>query len=198
MTLRKQEDLERETARLELLKKEALRVPALEGEIAAARTELEKLKILLPKEAALKSQEALLEKAVAALKIHDEKISATEALLKERDEKISALRAETEKMQDMNNELNSVITAMSGERELLSALERYEAALKRKNTAEQELEKLKAAETGLHKSLEINTKQEDDLKNKKDSSMAASLAAMLQPGVPCPVCGSMEHPEPAI
>ena len=198
LALQKTEALKRETARHETLKKEALRVPALDAELSSARAEMEKLKILLPKEKELQGKNSLLEKTGAALKIHDGKISAASTLFENNDGKIKALKTETAKIQELNAEINSTVSDMSAERELLSLLERYEAALKRKTTAEQELKKLRAAETGARRSLEINSKQEEELKNRKDSSLAASLAAMLQPGTACPVCGSTEHPEPAI
>ena len=45
--------------------------------------------------------------------------------------------------------------------------------------------------------LSINRARREELEKKKEASMAATLAAGLNPAEPCPVCGSQEHPHPA-
>jgi DNA repair protein SbcC/Rad50 len=53
--------------------------------------------------------------------------------------------------------------------------------------------KINNAETAL----KINKVMLDDLKKKKDRSLASTLSSALKENEPCPVCGSKEHPAPA-
>ncbi|MFM7311780.1 MAG: AAA family ATPase [Cyanobium sp.] len=54
-----------------------------------------------------------------------------------------------------------------------------------------------ASRNGAERELQERTLIVQELRRRQISGMAAQLAGGLQPGEPCPVCGSPEHPHPA-
>jgi exonuclease SbcC len=76
-------------------------------------------------------------------------------------------------------------------------MERREALLRQKLSAEKDIAGLIEREKQIRASLDINIQNEKRLLERKEASQAAGLALGLEAGRPCPVCGSTDHPDPA-
>ncbi len=63
--------------------------------------------------------------------------------------------------------------------------------------AQKEIRKISIQLAKAEGNLEYEKRELEDLEQRWLHGQAAILAASLQPGKPCPVCGSMEHPQPA-
>jgi exonuclease SbcC len=183
--------------RMEILRKESISSKEKEEELARKRSELERLKILLPKEDALKELSSRLEKSSAALNTQDKKISEARLILEKKDTGMAILKSSVERAGELNSLLTRIVTDLASCRERASILERLDSLSGQKQTAEKDNSGLLEREKEIRASLAINMENERRLRALKESSLAAGLALKLQPGRPCPVCGSPEHPEPA-
>lgn len=61
-----------------------------------------------------------------------------------------------------------------------------------------ELARYQAQLPALTTALQQAEAQKTDLENQRLANHIAELASQLQPGTPCPICGSTDHPKPAI
>ncbi len=183
--------------RMEALRRESLASKQKEEELTLARSELERLKILLPREENLKELSSRMEKSSAILNAQDKKISDARIILEKKDTGIAALKSSVARADDLNSLLNRVVSDLASARERISLLERLDSLSRQKQSAEKDNAGLIEREREIRASLAINTENERRLRALKESSQAAGLALKLEPGRPCPVCGSPEHPEPA-
>ncbi|MCP4130284.1 MAG: AAA family ATPase [bacterium] len=177
--------------------KESRNIPELEEKTRKHMEELGRLEALLPKEKELKKKEEALEKAqaryTAMIDAFGKKKSESQSL----DETVEKLKTAIKEDEARSSEYETVvdelarITRVYREAQKISGLgkEKGDIAVKIKEV----LKELSHAE----KSLRVNIKQEEQLIAKKEAAQAANLAAGLESGKPCPVCGSTEHPVPA-
>jgi exonuclease SbcC len=99
-------------------------------------------------------------------------------------------------------DLNSVTEFLNKDAKALRELKEKRVALEKRHgeLAADEPRELKAANDSLAKSEKARTGAEAELSRVRDlrmEGMAAHLAAVLEDGEPCSVCGSLEHPRPA-
>ncbi|MCG9720706.1 SMC family ATPase [Shewanella sp. Isolate7] len=94
--------------------------------------------------------------------------------------------------------LLSMQQALSDARAQFKVFERWQQQQVEINTLEQKLTAAKAAGSELADKHLQAQEQHKRLELSWHRGQAARLAAELAPGEPCPVCGSLEHPEPAM
>lgn len=206
------ENLSKQFKELEIKSAEVIAAQKLfgriSGELSLARIEFdkrtaeeslrEKLKLkaaeLIKKKIALQNLQAEKEKLNAATKVVEEsakRVTDLDKLKKSCDELMIKLMAEVEKLQDMPAKLKDA-------EQKLKEAQAYEKLL-------QEIKKLRgdiaSAEKNLiaaQKSYVEAEKKLADLREQQIAGSAARLAANLEEGKPCPVCGAIHHPTPAI
>ncbi len=164
---------------------EALEI-VLKEEKTKRRTEQEEIDAL---EVQLGSVREMLGRCRAAREAREKMASHEEAvaeLKKERKEREKAA-GEAEKKQPRAEKLGASIVLLEGQIRQLSDLEAQEKTIARKE------ENLRTLLEQSHSSADQYTAMETAFLG----GQAGILAQTLQPGSPCPVCGSKEHPHPA-
>ena len=169
--------------------------PALDGE--ALRSALGGLRSLravleerLPDEArfaALRSRSTQLRLGLAQLE--DSRTSGAAALLALRSES-SALLAALRPLEELAAEVQLRTKEAAAAEELLVLVRRYAAA-------EQARAAVAEQHGGARAAYQDRRQRWLDLREERLANASAELASQLQAGLPCPVCGSPEHPVPA-
>ena len=151
------------------------------------------------------------EQAVNSLNQAGQKLKETEGELAQAEEQLGKIAEEKtahEKLADeqqRRTQEQQRLSALRGRYENISALQAAaDRAEKEKKTAEQKAEtardSLKKADETLQKLLDAWNAAKEEYKSISKAYQAATaghLAADLQEGQPCPVCGSIHHPAPA-
>ncbi|MGO4191025.1 AAA family ATPase [Arthrobacter sp. YAF17] len=173
----------------------ALDGPGLEGE--ALRSALAGLRSLravlaerLPDEArlaGLRSRSTQLRLGLAQL--DDGRASGAAALVALRNES-NALLAALRPLEELAAEVQLRTKEAAAAEELLVLVRRYAAA-------EQARTAIAEHHAGARSDYQDRRQRWLDLREERLANASAELAAQLQAGVPCPVCGSPEHPVPA-
>ncbi|PKL38823.1 MAG: hypothetical protein CVV44_08115 [Spirochaetae bacterium HGW-Spirochaetae-1] len=190
-------DRERLARKHERAKEEAGKIPALEKELQVLRSETEKLKLLLPKESLLKERKEELGTLKQKIKRLSDGIGSREKDSAVRAARLREIKIFLSEQEDIQDWLNEQIEIIAGLREDIKKREREQVLLEEAETNRGEMENCEKEMAGLEKTLEINVKTQEQLQQRKESSMAVSLAMKLETGRPCPVCGSTDHPIPA-
>lgn len=135
----------------------------------------------------LQRQEALLQKK------RYEKSALDEALPALRMAKEQAMEQETER-QSVREQLVARKAELPGRKMLVQQLQQRQ---QQKMTAEQTMVSMEAAYLGQEEQYRQKTAYYMECQQLFLRQQAGVLASRLQEGLPCPVCGSLEHPSPA-
>jgi len=117
-------------------------------------------------------------------------LSALQKSHRDKAEKLKLARQIESKRRDMTGRLN-VLTAS------FKAAETYEKAKLDATAAKQSYNEQKAKCGAAQRSAETARSELEAAEQELSSAQALHLASALEPGQPCPVCGSTDHPSPA-
>jgi len=197
-----------------LAEKDAAGLAAKEAEqagiaTAALEKETQALREKRPALAEALAEEEKLEVSAGDLRGQEaavEKISGDIALLLEEREKneaaiaaAEALAGERDSLEDQQGQSKSVKDLFL---EFRTCRVRMDGIEKDRSRAEAEIQEFEQQAGELGKRIpvlqaELNALREEKARSDRDD-MAGRLSACLEPGKPCPVCGSTEHPRPAV
>lgn len=180
----------------------------ISGELSLAKIEFDKrtaeeslredLKLkaaeLVKKKIALKSLQAEQEKLNAAIKDAEKSAAEVERLTKLKkscDELMIKLTAEVERLQDAPAKLKVAEQKLQDAQARGKLLQEIKNLRVEISTAEKDL-------IAAQKFSDESEKKLADLREQQIAGSAARLAATLEEGKPCPVCGAIHHPTPAI
>ncbi|NQX03904.1 AAA family ATPase [Rathayibacter sp. VKM Ac-2856] len=123
------------------------------------------------------------DRAAAALEVLDRELRALPGLL-------DALTAE-------EDDLVADASALPARSDELAALERRIRAAAERGSAATALGRLREAHADAARAHGLRAAEHSALVARRFAGFAGELAGELEPGEPCPVCGSCEHPRPA-
>jgi exonuclease SbcC len=180
----------------------AAEIPALEQNLNNYREKRPGLLEIVGEEETLKLNQEGLEKLEAAIASCGGKITALQKELEEKDALIAAAAAQANQTGAINEELEKGRAA----KDLLVQLRQMavdaeeagtqaEAVAARVRLLEAETQTLERRVPVLRD--ELSLKEAEKTAHER-ANMAAHLSEGLRPGEPCPVCGSQEHPLPAV
>ena len=179
-----------------------LQTPELENENLALREKRPALVEMLAGEEKLKTAEADLER----LKAHAEKLSGKALLLSEAIQQQEASIEETEALAAEQLHLEEKLELSKSIKDTFMQFRKFRERMddleKEKSLADKEARELERQAGDYEKRIPVLEAElrglREEKARKEQAGMAAHLSELLEPGKPCPVCGSSEHPSPAL
>jgi len=111
---------------------------------------------------------------------------------------IEALKAERKELERVGEEKERILAGKKALEEQRAKLRELYTALDRLDRQKQALEEKKAQYAAAQEKSQRLRRIYDEMNRAFLDEQAGVMAASLAPGMPCPVCGSTEHPHPAM
>jgi exonuclease SbcC len=142
----------------------------------------------------MEKQEALAKRLSGGIKLLEDSLAKQELYIEE-NEALSAKQPSLEKELELSQSIKNIFLEFRKFRERIDDLERE------KKSTLKEIADLEKQARDLEKRIPVLEAElkglREDKARREQADMAAHLSARLEPGKPCPVCGSTEHPCPA-